>query len=168
MKHMSEYISKLELMPDLEVSIIRTTKINKVLKAILKLNNIPKDDELKFKPRSQALLDTWNKLLAVEETPVDGANGVKAKDAPKTNGVKKPDTAEPEKPKEEAKQEKPSEGAKQEAKEQPKEQPKAADKAEAATPSEKPAEEVRLPLCNVVMQTDQSQTKAPEAVQASA
>jgi len=163
MKSMSEYISKLERMPDLEVSIIRTTKINKVLKAILKLNNIPKDDELKFKPRSQALLDTWNKLLAVEETPADGANGVKVKDAPKTNGVKKADTAEPEKPTEEAKQEKP----KKEAKEEVKEEAKAADKAETATPAEKPAEEVRLPICNVATRTDPFQTKALETVEAS-
>ncbi|KAL8387656.1 hypothetical protein RB595_009759 [Gaeumannomyces hyphopodioides] len=64
MKAMSDYIEKLEVMPELEVSIIRATKINKVLKAILKLDNIPKEDEYKFKPRSKELLDKWTKLLA--------------------------------------------------------------------------------------------------------
>ncbi len=71
MKQMSEFVSKLEGYSDLEVSIIRTTKINKVLKAILKLNVIPREDEFQFKPRSQTLLDKWNKLLASEQgTPV--------------------------------------------------------------------------------------------------
>lgn len=97
METMSGYITKLEGWPDLEVSIIRTTKINKVLKAILKLDNIPKEEEFKFKPRSQALLDKWNKLIAADGTPAaEGANGVK-KEAAKTNGtngVKKADSAE--------------------------------------------------------------------------
>jgi hypothetical protein len=76
MKLMSDYITKLEAFPDLEVSIIRSTKINKVLKAILKLDSIPKEDEFQFKPRSQSLLDKWNKLLAVDGSGADGANGV--------------------------------------------------------------------------------------------
>jgi hypothetical protein len=71
MKQMSEYVLKLEGYADLEVSIIRATKINKVLKAILKLNTIPKEEDFRFKPRSQTLLDKWNKLLASEQgTPV--------------------------------------------------------------------------------------------------
>lgn len=94
---MSEFVSKLEGYAELEVSIIRVTKINKVLKAILKLNTIPKEEEFQFKPRSQLLLDKWNKLLASEQdsppvappattngadddakaTPVDDTNGVK-------------------------------------------------------------------------------------------
>jgi hypothetical protein len=68
MKQMAEFVTKLEGYADLEVSIIRTTKINKVLKAILKLAVIPKEEEFKFKPRSQTLLDKWNKLLA-SDTP---------------------------------------------------------------------------------------------------
>ncbi|KAF3360552.1 Mannan endo-1,4-beta-mannosidase F [Verticillium dahliae VDG1] len=92
MKMMSEYISKLESFPDLEVSIIRATKINKVLKAILKLDSIPKEAEFNFKSRSQALLDKWTKILST----VDGvaapstANGVNGNTEKKTepNGVK--------------------------------------------------------------------------------
>ncbi|KAH8820771.1 hypothetical protein F5884DRAFT_745116 [Xylogone sp. PMI_703] len=60
---MSEYISQLEADTNLEASIIRITKINKVLKAILKRDNIPKEDEFSFRPRLQALLDKWNVLL---------------------------------------------------------------------------------------------------------
>lgn len=106
MKAMSEFVSKLEGYADLEVSIIRATKINKVLKAILKLATIPKEEEFQFKPRSQTLLDKWNKLLASEQgTPVAPpsatTNGVEeakpepeeSKDTPvtasePTNGVK--------------------------------------------------------------------------------
>lgn len=76
MKGMSEFVSKLEGYSDLEVSIIRLTKINKVLKAIIKLPSIPKEEEYKFKSRSQTLLDKWNKLLANDQgTPVANTNG---------------------------------------------------------------------------------------------
>lgn len=84
MKAMSDYIQKLEVMPELEVGIIRATKINKVLKAILKLDNIPKEDEYKFKPRSKELLDKWTKLLAdggsapAKGTVSNGVNGAAA------------------------------------------------------------------------------------------
>ncbi|KAK0730678.1 hypothetical protein B0H67DRAFT_639153 [Lasiosphaeris hirsuta] len=92
MKLMSEYILKLEAFPDLEVSIIRGTKINKVLKAILKLENIPKEEEFQFKSRSTSLLEKWNKLLAVDGTAAEKTNGVNgtttSKEPNKTNGVK--------------------------------------------------------------------------------
>ncbi len=77
---MSEFVTKLEGYADLEVSIIRATKINKVLKAILKMSTIPKEEEFQFKPRSQSLLDKWNKLLASEQ-------GTPAVAAPATNGT---------------------------------------------------------------------------------
>ncbi|KLU84182.1 hypothetical protein MAPG_03227 [Magnaporthiopsis poae ATCC 64411] len=94
MKAMSDYIQKLEVMPELEVGIIRATKINKVLKAILKLDNIPKEDEFKFKPRSKELLDKWTKLLAEGgSAPAKGAvsNGVNGAAADSKTGDK--DTA---------------------------------------------------------------------------
>ncbi|KAK0754177.1 hypothetical protein B0T18DRAFT_32121 [Schizothecium vesticola] len=109
MKAMSDFVSTLESFSDLAVSIIRATKINKVLKAILKLDNIPKEDQFQFKARSQALLDKWNKLLAVEGAvpaataapaaapETNGVNGAK------TNGVKaKSEESEKDKPAEEA------------------------------------------------------------------
>lgn len=70
---MSEYLTKLEGFPDLEVGIIRKTKINKVLKAILKLDSIPRENEFKFKPRSQTMLEKWTKLLAAENTPTNSS-----------------------------------------------------------------------------------------------
>ncbi|KAK0633435.1 hypothetical protein B0T14DRAFT_68517 [Immersiella caudata] len=127
MKSMSGYIGTLEEYPDLEVSIIRATKINKVLKAILKLDNIPKEAEFQLKPRSQTLLDKWNKLLASDSTPsapAEVANGVNGTKEAKTNGVKEKSEGTEEKPKEESKEE--SKGPKESAK---------ADDATAATES---------------------------------
>lgn len=73
MKQMAEYFTSLEAHEDLEHSIIRSTKIHKVLKAILKLSSIPKDEEYRFKQRSMDLLQKWQKILA-ENT--DGGEGV--------------------------------------------------------------------------------------------
>jgi len=149
MKLMSDYVTKLEGFPDLEVSIIRATKINKVLKAILKLDNIPKEDEFKFKPRSQVLLDKWNKLLSADGAPAPAAevNGT-AKPAGKANGLKeKTEVVERTKAKEDSKQDSKEdlkEEAKKEAQEMAKEDPKEAPTAEAAEKSA--AEEVRLRL----------------------
>lgn len=100
MQQMSEYVTILEKLKDLEVSIIRATKINKVLKAILKLDSIPKEEEYKFKPRSQALLDKWNKLMGDDSGPPNGVNGsAENKQKPEANGAK---TAAPEASKPEA------------------------------------------------------------------
>lgn len=63
---MSEFIEKLEAYNDLEATVIRQTKINKVLKAILKIPKIPLENEYKFKTRSQNLLDQWNKLQSAD------------------------------------------------------------------------------------------------------
>ncbi|KAG5924370.1 hypothetical protein E4U53_003419 [Claviceps sorghi] len=74
MQSMSDFITLLEKFGNLEVSIIRETKINKVLKAILKLDAVPREEEFQFKKRSQTLLDKWNKLLAGETSAA--ANGI--------------------------------------------------------------------------------------------
>ncbi|KAF3762398.1 hypothetical protein M406DRAFT_264694 [Cryphonectria parasitica EP155] len=116
MKMMSDYLTKLESFPDLETEIIRVTKINKVLKAMLKLDNIPKESDFEFKPRSQVLLDKWNKLLATEDGSApaasEEANGVNGHKTEKpsgketksaVNGAEKTDTEEPEAPKKDAK-----------------------------------------------------------------
>ena len=60
---MSDYLSELEALHDLEGAIIRATKIHKVLKAMIKLPSIPLDEEFKFKDRSHALLQKWNEIL---------------------------------------------------------------------------------------------------------
>jgi hypothetical protein len=100
---LSHYLDKLKEFTDLEASIIRETKINKVLKAILKLDTIPRETEFNFKPRSQALLDKWNKLLANNAaaapapTAANGVNGASkagGEDKKEANG----DAATSEKP----------------------------------------------------------------------
>ena len=92
MKQMSDYIQKLENYGgELEVSVIRATKVNKVLKAIIKLNTIPKDEEFNFRKRAHDLLESWNKLLGS-----DGGDGGGSKDEPATNGDHKDEDAEAE------------------------------------------------------------------------
>ncbi|KAL8923622.1 MAG: hypothetical protein Q9208_004569 [Pyrenodesmia sp. 3 TL-2023] len=90
MNSMSEFLDELETLPDLEGSIIRTTKINKVLKGMIKLTSIPHDEDFHFKDRSLKLLTRWNETLAKE-----GSGGPAEKDddgktdaaAPTTNGA---------------------------------------------------------------------------------
>ncbi|PVH88594.1 hypothetical protein DL98DRAFT_201760 [Cadophora sp. DSE1049] len=108
MRQMSEFIAKLQGYADLEVSIIRTTKINKVLKAILKLPFIPREEEYQFKERSQELLDKWNKLLATDTPAVPATSATtngngeakadvesaKASPTEATNGTKESSTEE--------------------------------------------------------------------------
>jgi hypothetical protein len=93
MSAMSNYIKKLEGYGDLEASIIRTTKINKVLKALIKLNTIPKDEEFNFKGRSVELLSKWTKLLgtdgAGDENGAGPSSAVEKEDKPTTNGTHK-------------------------------------------------------------------------------
>ncbi|KAJ4320843.1 hypothetical protein N0V84_005664 [Fusarium piperis] len=126
MKQMSEYVTMLENFKDLEVSIIRATKINKVLKAILKLQTIPREEEFHFKDRSQALLDQWNQLMANEPAPA-APNGVNGKSEAKHSEKKgeshsgKEDTEEP----------------KTEESEKPKVEPEATPEAPTAVKSEK-------------------------------
>lgn len=76
---MSDFLSELETYPDLEGSIIRATKIHKVLKAMIKLHSIPLDEEFQFKKRSHELLDKWTYILSND--PTAGASGDKDEDA---------------------------------------------------------------------------------------
>ncbi|KAM0255416.1 hypothetical protein ACHAQJ_005784 [Trichoderma viride] len=85
MDSMSSFITILENFHDLEVSIIRHTKINKVFKAILKLDSIPREEDFNFKKRSQALLDKWNKLLA-DDLPNFTNGGSESKNSSKPTG----------------------------------------------------------------------------------
>ncbi|KAI6093775.1 hypothetical protein F4821DRAFT_252774 [Hypoxylon rubiginosum] len=118
MKSMSEFLAKLETFPDLEVKIIKATKINKVLKAILKLDAIPNEDEFQLKPRSQTLLDKWNKLLATAEAAASGSasatNGVNGGKSA-TNGVKETSTDPKVEPEEDSKGDAPEKDSKDEA-----------------------------------------------------
>lgn len=143
MKQMSEFITKLEGYSDLEVSIIRATKINKVLKGILKIEDIPKEAEFKFRERSTELLAKWNKILE-SDTPAPAsaqANGTSkeqvngesatAEDDTKTTGLDgADDTLAPEVDMEDADSK--DEQAKSEEEEKPQEEEKPEDEEKAA------------------------------------
>jgi len=100
MQAMSEYLSQLEQHSNLSAAVIKGTKINKVLKGMLKLESIPKDDQYKFKERSTSLLSAWTKSLAADAGSADGEDAAEAADAaadtkPETNGVTNGDKKEP-------------------------------------------------------------------------
>jgi hypothetical protein len=63
---MVEHLTTLETFQDLESVIIKETKVAKLLKVILK-NDIPRDEEYKFKDRCQKLLNGWNKILTADD-----------------------------------------------------------------------------------------------------
>ena len=83
MPNMVNYLTRLEDLPDLENEIIKTTKVHKVLKGIIKLNNIPRESEFNIKKRSQELLAKWGSLTSEAEI-----GEAVASVAPATNGVK--------------------------------------------------------------------------------
>lgn len=91
---MSDFLGELELYPELEGSIIRTTKIHKVLKAMIKLGSIPLEEEYHFKSRSSDLLGKWNEILSNDtstapagDKDTEGQGDDGAHEAPpKTNG----------------------------------------------------------------------------------
>ena len=91
MTSMANCLSKLENYDEIEISIIRHTKINKVLKMIVKLNFVPRDEELQFRQRAMNILSKWKSLEPETATPTDD----KEKEAEaKANGVSKEDGAE--------------------------------------------------------------------------
>jgi hypothetical protein len=83
MAGMSGYLKELEAHDDLEAEVIKKTKVHKVLKAIIKLNSIPKEEEYSFKQRSSELLTKWGGALAADAEPAAGTSA-----EPATNGVK--------------------------------------------------------------------------------
>jgi hypothetical protein len=133
---MADHLSVLEQNQDLDANIIRDTKAHKLLKVILKLKEIPRDLEFKFKERCNKLLAVWSKTLAA-------ADGDEPNAAPEAaNGV---DHA-----KEEVKAAKPAEAKSEaetngaaEAKDKPevKDKPEAKDEPEASDKPETKAEE---------------------------
>ena len=84
MENMSDYLKQLEIHEDLEAEVIKKTKVHKVLKAIIKLDSIPKEVEYGFKKRSNDLLSKWGGALAAENEPTTATPAAE----PATNGVK--------------------------------------------------------------------------------
>lgn len=97
MAAMADFFSQLENYENLEPAIIRVTKIHKVLKAIIKLSSIPKDEEYNFKKRSAAMLEMWNKGMEADGDAAPAAEEAKSaapeEAAPHTNGETKAEPA---------------------------------------------------------------------------
>jgi hypothetical protein len=92
MTSMSEYLKQLEAHEDLEAEVIKKTKVHKVLRAIIKLEKIPMEDEHSFKKRSNDLLNKWSGALATDPEPA-AANGVKHEDREKSESDAKEEAA---------------------------------------------------------------------------
>ena len=92
MTSMSEYLKQLEAHDDLEAEVIKKTKVHKVLRAIIKLEKIPMEDEHSFKKRSNDLLNKWSGALATDPEPA-AANGVKHEDREKSESDAKEEAA---------------------------------------------------------------------------
>ena len=105
MAAMADFFGQLEAYENLEPSIIRATKVHKVLKAIVKLSSIPKDEEYNFKKRSATMLEVWNKRMeadgdvappsATELKSAGPLENTKEENAPKANGEKAAEVAAP-------------------------------------------------------------------------
>ncbi|KAK7208428.1 hypothetical protein BZA70DRAFT_273704 [Myxozyma melibiosi] len=133
MESMDKLFGKLENFQGLDLAMIRSTKINKVLKAIAKMTSIPLEPKYEFKSRSQKLLDAWNAKFdlgspAPTQPPTDGKSEPKQeaseekKDAPE----EKKEAPEAKKVEEKKEEEKKDEEKKDEKKEEAeKSEPKA-------------------------------------------
>lgn len=84
------YFNKLETYSDLEVSIIRKTKIHKVLRMIIKLNSIPREEEFHFRQRAMDILSNWKNVLDSDPAGADDKDEPK----PKANGLHKEGSAD--------------------------------------------------------------------------
>lgn len=93
MTSMSEYLKQLEAHEDLEAEVIKKTKVHKVLRAIMKLESIPMEEEFSFKKRSTELLAKWSGALASDTEPA-GANGVKNEEREKSESAKEASPSE--------------------------------------------------------------------------
>ncbi|KAH8701055.1 hypothetical protein BGW36DRAFT_357686 [Talaromyces proteolyticus] len=112
MENMATFITKLENHGEIEVSIIRETKIQKVLRAIIKLPSIPREEEYNFKKRALDILSSWKSLLESDLPTSD-----KQADAQKLNGLEKEEKDGSAKPEAQAEVETAKEEVKDEVKE---------------------------------------------------
>jgi hypothetical protein len=70
---MSEYLKTLEDIENLEAEAIKNTKVHKVLRAIIKLASIPKEEQYSFKKRCTDLLQRWSGALLATETSANAS-----------------------------------------------------------------------------------------------
>lgn len=87
MPAMSGFMNQLEDLKELEADIIKETKIHKVLKKLIELGQIPRDEEFDFKKRSQSLLVMCNAAL---DNAQPATNGVKSEPKSANEAVAEP------------------------------------------------------------------------------
>lgn len=68
---MNMFMNKLEEYRYLDAEVVKTTEIDKVLKGILELENIPLESRHNFKGRSSQLLAAWASALRLDPTTAD-------------------------------------------------------------------------------------------------
>ncbi|CAI6339363.1 unnamed protein product [Periconia digitata] len=66
MSSMADLFTKLEELGDIEADILKKTKVHKVLKGIIRLDTIPRDEKFLFRVRSRNLLKKYTSALAME------------------------------------------------------------------------------------------------------
>ena len=95
LQHASGYLGKLETYPGLEGDIIRSTKIHKVLRAMIRLPSIPKDETYNLKKRAIELLQKWTSILGGDGGGDGGMEGIAEPTAATTTteAADKPDVA---------------------------------------------------------------------------
>ena len=99
MATMDDFFKQLEAYTNLEPAIIRGTKIYKVLRGVVKLSSIPKEEEYQFKKRSNDLLASWHEALGSkgdekeDDKAEDKDNSEKAEKTEET--VEKTESKEP-------------------------------------------------------------------------
>jgi hypothetical protein len=146
METMAKLFTELESFGEIEVPILRKTKIHKVLKGIIKLPLIPKEEEYHFKKRSIDILTEWKNLLGSDIPTPAAASAPAGKEAkteePETEPEAKATSDEGQAAKEGAEAEKKpmTDGESQEEKEEEEEE-KPAEAKEPAAKEQEPATE---------------------------
>ncbi|KAG5519717.1 hypothetical protein PMAC_001874 [Pneumocystis sp. 'macacae'] len=79
----SEQLEKLETFKGIDVAILRTTKIGKVLKRIVQLSDIPANEKYSIKERSEKLLVFWKDLLEKPNDDIENNQEKKSKSSSK-------------------------------------------------------------------------------------
>lgn len=85
-----DLLTQLEKLGDLEARVISATKINKVMRALVKKNDLPRDEELSIRSRAYALLDEYELTLLVGD---DDDDNDKVSTPAGTSTAEKDDTA---------------------------------------------------------------------------
>lgn len=65
---------------------LRTTKIGKVMKRVMQLSDIPRDDEFHFKERAEKLCAKWGAIMAGGEAPKEASTEEGSSEDVKENG----------------------------------------------------------------------------------